>query len=127
MTFGGDFGAALGIPASATTSAVQRAITSSLLGGLFGFSQYATLPVAQVGGAAADTKRNIYLTDRQHRTVVLTDLVINPGTVIIDVGDSPYGIALDTANQRIYVTAPVSNRVYVYKLYAPYTLLHVIT
>ena len=67
-------------------------------------------------GAAEDAQHNVYLTDATHTNVTEQFYPGNSTGGIIAVPSTPYGIAVDSARDRIYVSFPQTNTIGVYGL-----------
>jgi hypothetical protein len=87
------------------------------------FFQYATGPAFTVSGVAQDAFGQQYVTNTPNNSV---DILSSDGVSFIGsflTPSAPYGIAVDSINQRIYVALGTVNQVAVYSLKAPYKLL----
>jgi DNA-binding beta-propeller fold protein YncE len=87
------------------------------------FFQYVTGPAFTVTGVAQDAFGQQYVTDTANNAV---DILSSDGLNFIgsfSTSSAPYGIAVDSINQRIYVALGSVNQVAVYSLKAPYKLV----
>jgi DNA-binding beta-propeller fold protein YncE len=77
----------------------------------------------EAGGEAEDSLDQQYVTDVAHNQIQIWSASGLEEVALITTPSTPYGIAVDSVNKRIFVALTTSNEVLVYSTVAPYKLM----